>query len=391
MKVLYLIRTYKTTDGSSMALHRLITNNPQLTDYIILCRRIISKQEDLNIQTVDSWKDIEKIVSNNRFDVIHYFKNYGFEMFNWTIKALLKQRLNIPVVTTVCQRPSYPGLLLSPNEIKYSKKIVFIDKTAFSDPLLRFLGSKHKQLIYFGVTPDVISKTEKILNSPPKKSPEDPIIFGRGSTLNKCPSNIIEIFDKIKVKNKKFIIAGIPENSWLEPLVKNRTDIELIPPTSFEKWLEICNTFDIFLYHLPMDCHSSIDGTLGNAMILKKAVAYLGPEAPKERFSHNKNALVANNEDELITYATELGNNPQLRQKIGEEARKSTINDFTIESCVKKYNELYLSLSQKCSTPIMIPFKYHTAFIKSCWVRIIKSKLAGSFIEKAHFKAHPIK
>ena len=64
-------------------------------------------------------------------------------------------------------------------------------------------------------------------------------------------------------------------------------------------WLRLLNKFDVFLYHLPEKIYSSIDGTLGDAMLLKKAVVYFGPEAPKERLINGVNGLIAKTEEEI--------------------------------------------------------------------------------------------
>ena len=291
--ILFIIRRYDITDGSSITLNAYIRNNPSIKNYKIIARYVLSAQEDLNITEVSSWKEIRRILEKDQFNVIHYFKTAYYDIFEWTIKAMTSCRILIPTITTICQRPSTKGLLLSPYEINKSDALVFIDRSAYNDSLISFIPEYKKSCIYFGTTETAIVKTQQLIDEKAKQSKESSIIiFGRGSTLSKCPSDMIEVYNKITYPHKKFIIAGIKQNSWVEEKAEKYNDIEVIGTKPFEEWLKICNEFDIFLYYIPKDSHSSIDGTLGQAMLLEKPVVYYGPEAPKERFINGENALI---------------------------------------------------------------------------------------------------
>lgn len=388
-RLLFLIRRYNATDGASLALYNYIKNNNRISDYKILCRWIIKAQKDINIQEVNNCKEIQKELSSRQYDLVHYFKTGGYDIFNWTHQAIKKLRLKLPMVTTVCQRPSYPGLLLSPNEIKYSDRLVLIDKAAYNDSLYTFINTERKEMIYFGSTPELIEKTGQMAKL--FRGNGKVIVYGRGSTLSKCPKDMVSVFDAISIKDKCFVVAGITDNSWLHQQVKQRDDIIVYPPRSFDEWLEICNTFDVFLYYIPPTSHSSIDGTLGHAMLLQKPVVYYGAEAPKERFTHGENGFIAKTTSEIAYYATLLGKDKMLRQKIGEKARESSIRDFSVYRTVEKYNSLY---QQIVSSPNLllqgIPIKYYWYFIKKSRNQIFRYMLAGSNIEKYYRKKHPL-
>lgn len=172
---------------------------------------------------------------------------------------------------------------------------------------------------------------------------------------------MFEVFDRIDVPNKLFRIVGIEDNSWIIREAAKRNNVEVYGKLSKEKWIEMCNSFDVFLYQLPEDCFSSIDGTLGLAMLLGKPVVYMGSSAPKERFHNNQNGFVAESIEEMIHYATILGRDSKLRNEIGERGRLSTINDFKPETRIQKYKELYQNIQTHAT--FHIPYSYTLFFL----------------------------
>ena len=202
---------------------------------------------------------------------------------------------------------------------------------------------------------------------------------------------MIEVYNKITYPHKKFIIAGIKQNSWVEEKAEKYNDIEVIGTKPFEEWLKICNEFDIFLYYIPKDSHSSIDGTLGQAMLLEKPVVYYGPEAPKERFINGENALIAEEVEQIPELCDRLANDFDLRYRLGKNARLTSIRDFHINTTIKLYNELYDNVRKRIKLQVKIPYKYYIKFYSYCWKRIFKSQLGGSWIEKLYFRLKPIK
>lgn len=389
-RILFLIRRYNATDGASQALCNFIRNNDEIAEYKILCRWIVKSQDDVNIQTVNNKNEIKKELKSRQYDLVHYFKTGGYDMFNWTYQAIKSLHLKLPIITTVCQRPSYPGLLLSPHELKYSTKIVLIDKASYNDELYQFVNENKKDFIYFGTPPDVIEKTGQLVQI--FQGNGNTVVYGRGSTLSKCPKDMISVFDAIDIEKKKFVIAGITAGSWLHSQVENREDIKIYSPRPFAEWLDICNSFDVFLYYIPTTSHSSIDGTLGNAMLLQKPVVYYGSEAPKERIIHGENGFVANSISEIAYYATLLGKDEELRRKIGKKARETTIKEFSIFSTIENYHNLYLSvINSDIDIKQVIPIRYILHFFKKSKKQYFRYLLAGSFVEKIYRRFKPLK
>lgn len=371
-KVVFCIDNYIKDGGASSALINYCRNNPFLESPVIFCRNLITNGRKLDEQVQKgSGKDIIDFYIEHSYDLIHWFKSDGDELFFQITDELKKRKVFIPIVTTMCQQPTFPFYQLSIREIEYSLVTVFIDKTAYDNRYYSFIPKKNKRMIYFGTKKDHFAFYEKMVKSyNPQKAEGEPIIYGRGSSLIKCPRDMFEVFDAI-APPKKFIIVGDGDRTWIEKEIakrKNQYEIELIGNLPYLKWLEVESTFDVFLYYLPPDAYSSIDGTLGEAMLMSKPVVYCGPEAPKERFENGYNALVADHPSEIAPLCNKLADDPLLREKMGRMACETTKRDFKLETTISKYNELYrdvLDMSYKDfpQVPVFVRLKYFYDFV----------------------------
>lgn len=336
MNIIYLITKFEDGDGTTSGLTSQIRIDKEvLNNYLIVAKIINTSNCTYNIASIKNKKLISDFLKKGNI-CIHYFKGASSNILMDMIALVGKQ---VPIIATICQVPSYHNLWLTPFELKNIWHFVFIDKAAYNNKLINFLPNKVKSQIYcsgFNIYKDY--------SNVPKREPDGKIVYGRGSSSIKCPKDMIDLFNKIDVPNKVFRIVGIEEDSWIREEAKKYSNVEVYGMLPGNEWIEMCNSFDVFLYQIPKDCHSSIDGTLGLAMLLGKPVVYMGSEAPKERFHDNKNGFVANNADEFVEYATKLGKDSMLRKKIGEKGRFSTMRDFTPEERTKSYMEIYKSL-----------------------------------------------
>ena len=215
-------------------------------------------------------------------------------------------------------------------------------------------------LRFGGLSKETFENADRILNSI-GKGKNDTIVYGRGSSLNKCPKNMFDIFDRIAYP-KKFIIVGKGEMDWIQKEISKRDyEIILLDSMPYNQWLETVATFDIFLYHLPMEAYSSTDGTMMNAMLMKKPVVYLGPDAPREILVDNVNARIAQSEEQLVKYCNELAKNEQERIRLGENARKTCEQFQTCEQFFETINRLYDNI--KPSSPIRLSLFYLYAYL----------------------------
>ena len=369
-RVLFLIDYFDKNAGASGAMSRIINNDPILEDYMVLATKVGEIPEGFKIKVIDSYTQIIEILNNNHFDFIHYYKANGRFIFPRMIRAIRGSKSNLPIITTVCQQPNIKNLYLTPSEIYYSSLLVFIDRTAYNCPLIKFISDDKKRFTYLGCSEDLIRITQKLIST---RKENNGVVFGRGSTANKCHKDFIKIFNSIDIKNKSFIIVGIKDKTKLKV---EQNNIEVLGVLSLSKWLEKCNEFDIFLYILPENAHSSIDGTLGHAMLLEKPIVYYGPDAPKERIQHGINGLIASNISEIPTLCEYLVRYPVKAKKMGKIARQTTIECFNFKRTLDNYHSFYSELQD--TNHIMtthIPCTYTFNYCINNWSIIIKSKL----------------
>jgi glycosyltransferase involved in cell wall biosynthesis len=371
MKILFVIDFFKPGAGASNALLYHVNRLQELVedmDYSIITRSDTDYNKTITIKSPD---ELPKKIEFTGYDIIHYFKSTRYDLFKW---VMMSKQVSCPVMTTICQNPTSKGLLLSPLEIKKSNMFVFIDKSSYKSKLLNFIDERDKRMIYLGFSNEIFDITRHIIENR-QKSKSDLITFGRGSTLNKCPKDVIEVFQSISIPNKRFIICGIPENSWLSDEALKYSNVTTIPHLPHNEWLVKCSEFDIFLYYIPKDIYSSVDGTLGAAMLLEIPVVYYGPDAPAEMIEHGESGFIANDKDEMLEYCELLSSDYELRVKIGKRARVDAMRKFPGEKTMQQYMSCYKTLIDDgfCKTIQPVPLWYKIYFMKSSWRQIIKS------------------
>lgn len=362
MRILFVISYYNIGDGTTSALYNQVKYDACLDDYLILCKNCLNVENGIKIKKYENDTQLTDILISEKFDLIHYFRGVHSNLFKKIINALKCQNIALPVFATVCQKPSFRRYMLSPYEIRHINHFVFIDKSSYSDLLMNFIKTSNKSYIYMSDNDDIVNMTGKLSQN--NKSSADMIIFGRGSTLSKCPKNMFDIFDKINIPNKVFYIVGIEqEKCWVRKQASKRNDVKVFGKLNFDEWVDICNKFDICLYQLPEDCYSSIDANLGLAMLLKKPVIYYGPAAPKERFINGYDGFVANTYDEIVNIANLLGSNLEMRHLVGSNARISTIKKFSFSERMDKYHSLFRSLNSIKNNYTSVPYKYKAIYM----------------------------
>jgi len=362
-KIVYLIDRYTSSDaaGAVVAVRDLYDALLNRYDITIICGVAEGLDRESRSVVVASPIKTFQFLVKNKIDIIHYFKATGRRYFSSLVSIMNKNDISITIITTICQKPSYQGLELSPCEIKNSAYIVFIDKSAYNDRYYQFISDDHKRIVYFGYTKkqqqlieDIRSKTYPIYR--------DYIHFGRGSSLNKCHTEMISTYCMIDAPHKKFTFVGghkLPER--IRENVEKSSDVEWIPAIPYSDWLRLCANFDVFLYQLPEDAYSSIDGTLGDAMLLGIPPIVYGPEAIKERIHHGQNGFVANTIEEVVKYANILSCDTNLRNRLGEQARETTLAEFPFTKTVEEYSNMYEKAHNKYK-PKSLPLTFYFFF-----------------------------
>ena len=345
--------------GAASAVRNLYFAFKDSYEIEIICGNKVGDNNKIPVKVIPA-QDVYRYLIDNSIDLIHYFKATGRHYFANVISYLQKDDLKkISIITTVCQKPSFFGLELSPKEIINSKTIVFIDKAAYNDKFYDFIDLSHKKIIYFGHSKEHIDLINSIYNNKLKNTKTNNVIFGRGSSLNKCHKKFIKTFERIKEEKKSLIFVGgkyLPK--WIEKAISSHSNTIWIPALSYDKWLEKCSSFDVFLYQLPTNAYSSIDGTLGDAMLLGIPPILYGPEAIKERIHHVENGYIANSLEEIVHYANILASNKELRKVMGDNARNSTLKEFSLDNTIGEYKLLYENLGKNncCTTKIPVYF-----------------------------------
>ena len=370
MKVLFIIDQYYTIGGASTALRAYMRNNQELEEPVAFCKNLEKNASDsLDIQTSTA-EEILDYYLEHHYQCVHFFRSNHWSLFEQLMRVAKQRGIHIPVLTTVCQQPDYREILLRPFEISHSSMLVFIDKAAYNCPQYSFIPKERKAMIYcsFGKR----SESENAIRMADQAKKTNPIpVVGRASTLNKCPDDMFDVFDLLDEPKKILIIGGCDSKTTAR--VKKHCDkrkgsyaVEMTGQLPYREYMQRMTEIDIFLYHLPAVAYSSIDGTLGAAMLMGKPCVYMGPPAPAERFEHGFNGFVAHNREELVKYTNMLIHDPALREKIGANARMTTLRDFSAEETFPKYNALYAKIAATCAPPeVRMPFTLHV----SCFFR----------------------
>lgn len=365
MNIISLIDWFKIGNGASSA----ITSIDKFYKQEGISHYFTCDYSDSELpQNAFLWSEekILNLLQNKDVVIFHYYHSGGVKgkgIFYKLTNLLKKENLSIPIITTVLQRPSYPYTILTPYIILNSSHIVFIDKTSYNDPLYKFIPKEHKSMFYctFPESPERIKMLDSLAKERNCKDKFVSFIYGRGSTIGKCPNDTIDVFKKINVPSKKFIICGVDDESWIAKKALKESNITTYPNMKYENWEKMCSTFDVFLYYLPKDTYSSLDGNLGLAMRLGIPPIVFGPSAPKERIIHGVNGFIANTKEEIIYYAQLLFQDDNLRKNIGKNARDTTYSMLHNRDSIEGYLNLYKTVTRKSKTyNINIPFAFST-------------------------------
>lgn len=348
MRILFLINNF-TNGGASDALLRLIWGLNDL--YInlkgeVFCYQNIRTNDFFNIKVQEGSADqLLEYIKQTKPEIIHWFRSDQNKIFLDLIKAVNKRSFCLPpIITTLCQKPTVIEYELHPIEIHHSNKIIFISQSINDLFQYKVVPSIQKTMIYFGSNFKFLTPKSIYLKS------NELILFGRGSTLNKCPENMVINFNEINYKRKKFYIAGEGDSTAHREKSKNAgllRSVYFIGFLKMEQWVKFLNKIDIFLYELPKNSFSSIDYTIQHAMAMGLPVVLMGPKSPRELIQHKKNGFIARNRNEFIKFAELLAYDSSLRESIGRQAaldiRTNFDENYTIRAYLTEYENFRIT------------------------------------------------
>ena len=292
-----------------------------------------------NVINVINAEQFSSIITKENYDVIHWWRSTPDKLFSKVVHNLPANRA--PIILTLCQIPVNARYGLTNDEMQYSDIIVFICKAAYDHPSVRWLGEKSRRMIYFGITAFPYNLKSDV------REHEKRFVFGRGSTLNKCPKDMLRVFKDIPIPDAKFLIAGKGDScrtEFLERQIKKeklKERVKMVGQLNRPEWIEFLQGLDVFLYHLPKNIYSAIDGTVQDAMLSELPVVLLNGDGPRELVLHGESGFIAENKQEFIRYCVQLYEDAFLRERIGKAARQRILKNFRRENTIKEYADLY--------------------------------------------------
>lgn len=390
MNIAILTNSFSKNGGASKSIRECV-KELQLrgNSVIILSAKSLCEEIPENMYIVQNDLELARLFNQYETELVIFFKASKSlikeSIFNRYVRVKKKIKRDTRTIMVLCQQPSNPDTILTTFEIKNCDHYIFIDKTAYNDQLYSFIPEKKKSWNYLSIPDngpnplDQYVKTDYSLKN-------GEIVFGRGSSFGKCPRNILEPFDNIKIScNKKFVIVGVPQRSnWLTNQIRDREDVVTYPLVSFDEWMSLVRSFDIGLYILPKNAHSSIDGTLGQMMRIGLPVIVGGAPAPKERIVHGQNGFIADSVSDIIHYAEMLAIDQTLREKIGKNARQSTIElnskswidnleSIIVDVCgIRKYETLYVPFTARVKINTIYIYSLIKAWLERPFQKLLK-------------------
>lgn len=362
MNIIYCINDYAGFHGAGAtnALRLLIRENKDLERYQIFCKNYILREGKKEHDVIEACgADVVNEFEKGDYLCVHWIRSNKYDLFVEIVHEMNRRKVRVPIITTVCQKPSCHETLITPIEVKNSSLFIFIDKTSYCDPFYAFIPKERKKMIRFGGYGSKNVQCYDEMISQKQDRVDDDIVYGRGGSLNKCPKDMFEVYDQIN-SPKKIVIIGDGENGWIKNEINRRKDdyeVDLLPSMSRTDWLKQVLKFDIFLYYLPPMAYSSTDGTMLDAMMLKIPIVYCGPEAPQELLVDGYNARIARSKEELSTICNELAQNASERKMLGENARKTVMENMNVEKLKNAYAQVYKTITYQ--RPLAIPLSFN--------------------------------
>lgn len=359
MKILH-VATSISKGGATQAMFGMIRNMHALFAGSIQCEvatthvSLADKSEVCHrYGEIPTYENLSKIqlkalVARGEYDLIHWWKTTSSEYFDCIVDYVKERPL--PIVITLCQMPIDYRHSLSLKEIEYADIIVYICKSNINHKRSRIVPDDAKRMIHFGTPRGPYMGKEW------KGGKSSAFKVGRGSILEKCHPRMIEVFKEIDIPDSEFFIAGegLPDtvNRIKGDIFRyGLTDrVHLLGNLSIEDWMAFLSSLDMFLYHLPHDAFSALDGTPQDAMLCGVPVVIYGPEGPKELIEHGRSGFVAETEEDIIHYCRLLYSDPKLRKEIGGGGRKRILENFNDKKVAHNYRELYLNLIESPSS-----------------------------------------
>lgn len=158
--------------------------------------------------------------------------------------------------------------------------------------------------------------------------------------FTKMHPNFLEICDKIKIPNIKFIVCGGPNNLALENKAKEigiAHKFDFVGKISnIEPYLTISN---IFGYPLNRNHFGTCDQSLQEAMVSGLVPVVL--DNPMEKFMVKNCGIICSDENQYIKAIESLYKNKKLLNTLSHNAKRHAIREFSIEKMSLQWKYIF--------------------------------------------------
>lgn len=154
--------------------------------------------------------------------------------------------------------------------------------------------------------------------------------------------DFLNICAKINIPNIKFIFCGGNEHIEYQKKVQEmgleQKFLFLGPIENIEDYLA---EFDVFGYLLSRSHCGSCDQALQEAMSAGIVPVVFNNNMEETMIKHNKTGLVAQNDSEYVEYIEKLYSQPELREKISQNARMYAFSNYSLERMNEEWNKIF--------------------------------------------------
>ena len=170
----------------------------------------------------------------------------------------------------------------------------------------------------------------------------------------KCPPDLVRIFDRIDIPGVRFTVAG--PGPLLQPMRQEASN-SMPGRYHFPGYLPNTNPLlaqlDVYCYQLPGHSYAASELNIQEAMAAGLPVVFLPSRGCRDLVQHDVTGLVVHSEDELIAACERLYREPELRKRLGSEARNYAARFFGCHNTALGYHRLYAEVMDLHQPPVL--------------------------------------
>ena len=309
--------------------------------------RVSNKLMNLNIFDLESCYRLIKLLKGNRYKAIHaHFGTNAVDIlpFARMFKVPLIVSFHGADASRMLDKEHYVAKL--PALFEYAGAIT-ISSRHMTDNLKLDKWEEKVSLIPYGVNPNYFN-----VNSGKKETDKIKILHAGRIVGKKGVPDLIKVFNEITQEhnNIELHLAGdgeqLPQCRELVGKLGLDSKVIFYGNVPHEKIKELMNEADIFVLNSRVDENGDMEGTpntILEAMCIGKAVVSTRHAGIPYVIEHDKNGLLANEKsnDDLKENLQKLINNPGLREVLGEQARETILESYTIEVMKDKIKAVF--------------------------------------------------